>query len=386
MSGQQGGNQDSRQAERRPLLHLLLDRDNPRFGFSQKKTATQSDLLDHIVEQFGVDDVLSSLAVNGYFSAEPLVCRPTGAEDDLVVIEGNRRLAACLIISGDARAERQKSRTKHFRAIWEKHGKPAIDPVPVMIFAAGEEDGRLLSYLGVRHISSAQPWDSYAKAAWVARVVEGSKLDVNEVAVMIGDDNRTILRLLEGYYFIQQAIQAGEFKPGDSIRRGRGSVTDYPFSWVYTLLGYTTVRRFLGIPEDQPVKRDPVQPAKMSDAGLVVRAMFGDSSKGLNAAVADSRQLGDLAKVVADPSKVALLAEGKSVADIETLTKPLAERIRDGLARVRSIHMDLLLSISEAPPPAHEAQEFVEAAVRNQRSAAELAEKLRKAAGWDSGG
>ncbi len=54
---------------------------------------------------------------------------------------------------------------------------------------------------------------------------------------MIGDQHRTIRRLLEGCYFIRQTIEAGEFRPQDSQRRGRGSVTDYPFSWVYTVLG-----------------------------------------------------------------------------------------------------------------------------------------------------
>jgi hypothetical protein len=57
------------------LNKLFLDKDNPRFGMQEKASATQADILDHIVEKFGVDDVLSSVAVNGYFEAEPMVCR-----------------------------------------------------------------------------------------------------------------------------------------------------------------------------------------------------------------------------------------------------------------------------------------------------------------------
>ena len=63
-----------RGVERVRLADLLLDADNPRFG-QQDAGGSQAELLDHLVQKFGVDDVLSSLSVNGYFEAEPMVCR-----------------------------------------------------------------------------------------------------------------------------------------------------------------------------------------------------------------------------------------------------------------------------------------------------------------------
>src|SRR6266851_1815409 len=115
-----------------PLSKLLLDKDNPRFGFPNRATISQEEILDQIVEKFGVDDVLSSLAVNGYFKVEPLVCRRSPG-DFLTVAEGNRRLAACLILSGDQHAVRHKARTEQSREIWDAHKRPQIDPVPVII-------------------------------------------------------------------------------------------------------------------------------------------------------------------------------------------------------------------------------------------------------------
>ncbi len=225
-----------------PLNRLLLDKDNPRFGFRDRGTS-QGIILDLIVEKFGVDDVLSSLAVNGYFAAEPMVCRAKEGIDEVFVAEGNRRLAACLILTGEERARNQTVRTQQYKPLWEKHGSKPIDPVPVILFQPHEEEQAILSYLGVRHIASAQPWDSYAKAAWVAQVVENTDVSVADVSAMIGDQHRTVSRLLEGYYFIIQLIDAGIFRPDDSVRRGRGSVTEYPFSWVY--LGYPRARQLL---------------------------------------------------------------------------------------------------------------------------------------------
>jgi len=106
--------------ERVHLKLLRLDSENARFGPASSKSWEQAEILDHIVQTFGVDDVLSSLAINGYMAAEPLVCRRDAGSEELTVVEGNRRLAACLIISGDERASRQKTRTQHYQKIWKR--------------------------------------------------------------------------------------------------------------------------------------------------------------------------------------------------------------------------------------------------------------------------
>ena len=82
-----------------PLSQLLLDATNPRLGKQCQPEEKQPQVLDTIVDVFGVDDVLSSIAVNGYFDAEPLVGIHEG--NKIRIKEGNRRLVACLILAGD---------------------------------------------------------------------------------------------------------------------------------------------------------------------------------------------------------------------------------------------------------------------------------------------
>jgi hypothetical protein len=369
----------TRPAALRPLDQLLLDAENPRFGIAGKPLADQSEILDQIVEKFGVDDILSSLAVNGYFEAEPLVCRESKASGPAVVVEGNRRLAACLMLVGDKRASRQAGRAENYVKLWNDHGRKPVDPVPVIIFKEGEQKKELLSYLGVRHIVSAQPWDSYAKAAWVAKVIEDSSLTISDVALMIGDQHKTISRLVQGYYFIQQLVDTGNFRPEDSARKGRGSVTEYPFSWVYTLLGYSAARKFLGIGDDTSSKQ-PVEPKNLPKASLVTKAMFGDRSKGQNAAIADSRELGELASALASPEKVTLLEQGKSLEEIIRITKPMDTRLRQGLSAVREIQSDLIAGLTESPVSAEVAAPLLDLSKRNRRTASEIESKLRAAA------
>ena len=362
------------------LEDLLLDNTNPRFGL-QDRGASQEQLLDLIVEKFGVNDVLSSLAVNGYFDAEPLVCRRTPDSRKAVVVEGNRRLAACLIITGDKRASNQDRRSTDFSKLWNDHGRRPIDPVPAITFAAGEEEQEkaILSYLGVRHIASAQPWDSYAKAAWVARVVEDNALDVRDVSKMIGDQHRTVNRMLEGYYLVQQLAKTRHFNQQHSLRSGRGSVTDYPFSWVYTVLGYRTVRDFLDL-DDGDASPDPVDENNLEKGSLLLRSMFGDRSQGRNAAISDSRQLGDLAAVFASREKRRLLEQGKELAEIEELTQPIAKRLSSGLGDVLDTLRDLVARLSEQSIPPETATDLLSDVRRVRNLAADLDKRLQEIA------
>lgn len=365
------------------LADLLLDEDNPRFGM-QDRGSSQEALLDLIVEKFGVDDVLSSLAVNGYFTAEPMVCRQLEGANKAVVVEGNRRLAACLIITADKRAANQAKRTAEYRVVWEAHGCPPIDPVPTIMFGPHEQEDAILSYLGVRHIASSQAWDSYAKAAWIARVVEQNKLTVADVSSMIGDQHSTVARLLEGYYLVRQLQNEGMFQPEDSVRGGRGSVTDYPFSWVYTALNYRSIREFLRL-GDRQAAANPLDRATLPKGRLLLEAMFGNKSKGRNASLSDSRQIGLLANAVASPEKVHLLEQGKTVEEIETLTLPLEETLSQGLGQARDLLKELVTRLAASDLDKMQATTFLPLANQVRRLAADLEKRLKENAEGSDG-
>jgi hypothetical protein len=343
---------------------------------------SQADILDYIVQKFSVTDVISSLAVNGYFEAEPLVLKE-GPGGKYVVAEGNRRLAACLILIGDGRASRQTNLSAHFQEIWKAHSCPAVDPAPAIIFEGPDAERSLLSYLGVRHIASARAWDSYAKAAWVARIVHQFGMPVRDVSLMIGDQYQTISRMLQGYNVVKQLEAAGEFRPEDSQRKGRGSVTQYPFSWVYTILGYSGARNYLGVSDDDASSK-PIPDERLARGGIVMRAMFGDKSTGKEGAISDSRELGQLASALADEEKISLIESGHSINEIERLTQPTRDLLRQGLAEVRNIQADMIQRLAESPVTADEASQLVGLATKNRSSASEIERRLRESGAEDA--
>ena len=148
---------------------------------------------------------------------------------------------------------------------------------------------------------------------------------------------------------------------------------------MYTILGYATVREFLDL-SSEDAHKNPLQPHHLDDAGLLMRAMFGDQAKGMNAAIEDSRQLGALASAFSSGDKVGLLEQGKNLAETEQLTQPIEKRLAESLATIRDELRDLAGRLSEQAISEAVANALLPASGRNRRSATELDRKLRSLA------
>jgi len=359
-----------------PLVKLHLDGSNPRLGLRAGQLSNEVEILDTIVNVFGVDDVLSSLAVNGYFAAEPMVGVRVDGSEEVRIAEGNRRLAACLILAGDKRARNQNNRTEDYRALQEKHKKPPITEVPVRILT---DTHSLLSYLGVRHIAASQPWDSFAKAAWVAKVLKESNLTLQDVTEMIGDQHQTVSRALEGYFFVNQLIDAAQFVPEDSMRPGRSSNPHYPFSWVYTALGYGPIREWLGLPDygsKEPGPKPVRDKDKLDDAAELMVFLFGNKTKHRKPAISDSRQISDLAKAIANPESRRWLKHGKTIEDVVRLLKPARDRVADNLLDAQEALQNALTPISQGEIAHQEASDLLDPSRKVRNLAVDVNNKI----------
>ncbi|HVW64203.1 MAG TPA: hypothetical protein VHB01_04250 [Nitrosospira sp.] len=359
-----------------PLSELLLDTDNPRFGDSGGKFTDQTTILDWIVLNFGIEDVINSLAINGYFDAEPLVVeRDKETVDKYIVKEGNRRLAACLILANDPRAANQatkQSSVKHIiNTLWSPETK-----IAAIIFDHGKSKG-LTSYLGVRHIVSSQPWDSYAKAAWIAKVVKGQELTVEGIAGLTGDKSQTILKLLEGYNFVQQLIYKGLFEPSVSLRRGRGSNVSYPFSWIYTILQYAAVRNWLGLKGYSP-HPNPIPESKELEAAEVLTFMFGNKTQGVQPKLADSREIGNLAYTLSVSERRELLRTGYSLDQINESARPALDKLTSSLVEARQNLRNAASTLAETGIETREAKELIDIVLAIRKSSNAIYTQLNK--------
>jgi RNA polymerase sigma factor (TIGR02999 family) len=132
---------------------LIPDPENPRFASAGFDNHTNK-LVKLMWEEMAVDEVATSIAANGFFQQDPLLVIPggmpetAGARQRYVVVEGNRRLCAVLLL-----------RNRKLREFVKAAGLPTLNEkqisdlgkLPVAIFDNREE---LWEYYG-RASSSA---------------------------------------------------------------------------------------------------------------------------------------------------------------------------------------------------------------------------------------
>jgi len=315
---------------RLPIRALHLDHENPRFGGKTFTAKDEGQIVDEIIGQYGIVDVISSIATNAYFDSEPLVGAVNkGHGKEVTILEGNRRLVACLVLSDDPRA-------KHHGRMRQQYPQSKLRPnakIPVQVYdwRNSEHRNRLLPYLGVRHVVGIYPWDSFAKAAWVAETLRHHAMDLDGIKRMIGDDQDFTDRILEGYHFVQQVRSTNAYDAAESLRKGRGSFQLFPFSWVYTALGYKNIRDFVGLPKESRMESDPVDDGHLQNAGTLMRFMFGGAGRA--AVIEDSRQIGALARALGNPEAAATLRRGGSLEEAEDATRPPQQYLLDLLDR-----------------------------------------------------
>jgi hypothetical protein len=319
-----------------PIGTLKLDASNPRFAGELGAQPSQSRILDYIADAIGVGDLLSSMSSSGYYKSHPLLA--VRENQELVVVEGNRRLAAALMLMDDERASNQRSRVRSYDI--KPAAKKSLEQLPVLI-APGRVE--VLPYIGIAHIVGNKKWDSYAKAAWAADVLEKNIYEggIRAIAAEIGDKHRTLQRLVEAFRLVKQLESAARFFPNDTIRRGKG-VARYPFSWVYTALGYQSVREWLGIAQDDSTSKEIIPNDKLDRAAELLTWLFGNRSRDQKPVIDDSRQISDLAASLLVERRVAVLRKGDSLEVAIEESQPPNERIADGLLAAERALKDVL--------------------------------------------
>lgn len=249
-----------------PASELYLDPQNPRLTGHDFSVADQNEILKWLWKERNVSEITDSItSTRSFWKHEPLIAAREGGK--LIVIEGNRRLAAVkLLLSADLQ-----------RKI-EATGVPSIDDelrlnistLPVLEKSRKE----VWDFVGFKHVNGPQEWDSIAKAEYIARIHDDFEIPLEKIAKTIGDRNDTVLRLYHGYCVLRQAKDAGVFKLEDRWNKK----TRFAYSHLWTGLGYSGIQDYLGIKPDGKGKRNPVPKKKVVRLGKLCLWMYGNES------------------------------------------------------------------------------------------------------------
>lgn len=242
---------------------LLLDPNNPRLTeLGLESRPSQSDILAALWARMAVDEVALSIAENGFYSHEPLYA--AREQGKLYVVEGNRRLAAVMLLR-DHNLQRQVKATS--LPTISATARKNLERLPVIVCKRDE----IWAYLGFKHINGPQAWESYPKAHYIAWVHNQLDVPLEEIARRIGDKHDTVERLYDALMVLEQAEHEGVFRREDRYKQ------HFSFSHLTTGLGYVGIQSFLGLPRgDRTIgKLRPVPKGHVRQLGEYLVWLYG---------------------------------------------------------------------------------------------------------------
>lgn len=168
---------------------LSFDPENPRLADKSFSVKNQEEILRWLWRNKSVNELVDSILANGFWDHEELFATEEGGR--LVVVEGNRRLAAVKILSDP------ELRTKLRIPLARPPSEQVLDSIRTLpVIHATREN--LWGFVGFKHVNGPQAWDSIAKAKYVFRVRRDFGLSLADVASGIGDRHETVTRLYRG--------------------------------------------------------------------------------------------------------------------------------------------------------------------------------------------
>lgn len=279
-------------------VNLEFDPQNPRF-YRLNDASSKSAVIEEMLDDEGAQDLMRSIGEKGYFPGEPMLVART-EDGKLIVVEGNRRLAAVKLLNGEIPPPARRK-----TSISDIQNSAVVKPpeaVPCLIY---ENRVDILRYLGYRHITGVKAWDALSKAKYLSELRDAFYNDVadhNEqmkaLARDIGSRADYVAQLLTALTLFIKAEEKKFF--GLPIRP-----EDIEFSYITTALNYTNIVDWLGLESRTDTEATSVDEANLK---RMFSWMFAQDQQG-NTILGESRRIKTLAAVVASDDALKVLEE-----------------------------------------------------------------------------
>ncbi|WP_265282764.1 ParB N-terminal domain-containing protein [Verminephrobacter aporrectodeae] len=319
---------------------LKLDHENPRL-VAISACPTDEKIIAQLYRGEELEELLQSIAANGYIDIEPLIVLLDPSDQKFTVLEGNRRLAAIRLFreSGLVQAIAKDGLKISVPEISEDK-KASLSTVSV--YRVPDRDAAR-SFIGFKHINGAAKWESYAKAKFAAAWYRSGNTTLEEIAGKIGDKHDTIRRMVSAIYVLEQAERENIFTLSDR------KTTKFNFSHLYTALSSTNYMDYLGLktawsrynPQENPVPAD-----KLDRLRNVLVWVYGSKEEDKNSVIqSQNPDLRNLGETLASAEGVHILLAGRPLAEAYASTRPVDEVFSSALIRARSMLRDAASSL-----------------------------------------
>lgn len=285
-----------------PLSEIALDPLNPRLGRDAHKEGLDQDDVASLMSDWSLEELATSFLENGFWAHEAVICiePDVDVDENLLVIEGNRRIAALKRLQAAFAGE---ERSKKWRTLVEDEEEPAhlFDSVPYILVANRDE---VDDFLGFRHVTGIKEWAPAEKAQFITKLIEKYDLSYRDVMRKIGSKTPTVQRNYISYCLFT------EMERVESIDI---SYVEEKFSVLFLALRERGVQQFLDIEDKFEVEPSEVRPiiGAANETAVVdfTRWLFGNDQ--FEPVVTDSRYVNRFARVLMSEEGLAYLRSVK---------------------------------------------------------------------------
>lgn len=281
---------------------LSLDPQNPRLGSELlQQNLDQPALLD-AMRDWELEELATSFLENGFWPQEALIVvnEKLYGRDELVVVEGNRRLAALRYLKLALEGKPVTPKWRELIKGRKKPGRELFRDVPYLLAASRKE---VRAYLGFRHVSGIKQWDPPEKAAFIAKMVDEDKLSYEQVMRRIGSKVEPVRR---NYIAYRVLMQMKEHDDKIDVPKVEGK-----FSVLFLSLRGRGVQAYLHIDiEASPEKaKHPVPKTHVDALVKFARWLFGNGD--IEPMVPESRKVDRFDKALANKAAREYLEKAK---------------------------------------------------------------------------
>lgn len=284
-----------------PVDDLFLDPTNPRLGRRvSSKSLKQEEILD-VMKDWSPEELATSFIESGFWPQEALivVSESLYKKNRLVVVEGNRRLAALKLLKSAIDGEPISAKWRDIAAA-STLDTDFFEDIPYILVKNRDE---VSAYLGFRHVTGIKEWKPAEKAEYIAKLIEGEGLTYDQVRRKIGSKVPAVRQHYIAYRLLLQMDEQ------DAIDM---DFVEVKFSVLYLSLRTQGVQAYLGI-DIQSEPNGAKKPVSSKNIGKLVNYatwLFGNEKT--RPLFTDSRFVDDFGKILESDEAVDYLERAES--------------------------------------------------------------------------
>lgn len=285
------------------LTDLSLDPKNPRLGRAAIAADLAQDDIYKRMSDWSLEELATSFLESGFWPHEAVLCAKETIKgvDSLVVVEGNRRIAALMRLKKTFDGE-EKSRQWTELVGGQKYPEELFESVPYILL---ENRSDVDAFLGFRHVTGIKEWAPPEKAQFIAKLIDERGMSYRDVMRKIGSKIPVVERNYISYCILVQM---------ETIEDLAFEEVENRFSVLFLSLRSKSVQSFLGVVDkfgiDPKLVNPPISDDKIENLKEYSRWLFGDRQT--PPVVKDSREVDRFARVLASDDGLQYLRSVKS--------------------------------------------------------------------------